>query len=113
MPSKINTDQLLKAMLHAAARVLQQRWPAAREYADMEFRKLLIQAAHIKKLRAQKKITEGEAKLLMDLQRNAMRSVFLTLEGLGIVTVEAAIQAALSVVRDAVNKAIGGGWRVL
>jgi len=36
----------------------------------------------------------------------------LPLEGLGIVTAEAAIQVALSVGQDAVNKAIAGGSKV-
>ena len=113
MPRKIDTDTLLKKMLAAAAGVLQNRWPPARDYAEIEFRKLLIQADHIKKLKSRKKITKNEAKCLMDLQRNAMRSVLLTLEGLGILTVEAAIDAALSVARDAVNTAIGSGWKIL
>lgn len=113
MPRKINTDVLLKKMLASASGALQERWPTAKDYAEMEFQKLLIQAEHIRKLRSQKKITEDEAKLLMDLQRNAMRSVLLTLEGLGVLTVEAAMNTALSVVRDAVNTAVGGGWKIL
>lgn len=113
MPRKIDTDALLKKMLAAAGGVLQERWPRAKDYAEIEFRKLLIQAEHIKKLKSEKKITKDEARLLMDLQRNAMRSVLLTLEGLGILTVEAAINAALDVVRDAVNTAVGGGWKIV
>ena len=113
MPRKINTDVLLKKMLASASGAFQERWPTAKDYAEMEFQKLLIQAEHIRKLKSQKKITEDEAKLLMDLQRNAMRSVLLTLEGLGVLTVEAAMNTALSVVRDAVNTAVGGGWKIL
>jgi len=113
MSSEMNSDQLLASMATAAAGALQQRWPTVRDYAETEFRKFLIQAEQIKKLKSEDRINEDEAKLLMDLQRNAMRSVLLSLEGLGILSVEAAINAALSVVRDAVNKAIGGGWKIL
>jgi len=113
MPHKIDTDALLKKMLAAAGGVLQERWPRVKDYAEIEFRKLLIQAEHIKKLKFEKKITKDEARLLMDLQRNAMRSVLLTLEGLGILTVEAATNAALDVVRDAVNTAVGRGWKIV
>jgi hypothetical protein len=113
MSSAINSDQLLASMATAAARALQQRWPTVRDYAETEFRKFLIQAEHIKKLKSEDRINEDKAKLLMDLQRNAMRSVLLSLEGLGILAAEAAINAALGVIRDAVNKAMGGGWKVL
>jgi hypothetical protein len=113
MPSEINIDQLLASMVTAAAGALQERWPIARDYAETEFRKLLIQAEHIKNLKSENRINEDEAKLLMDLQRNAMRSILLALEGLGILAVEAAINAALGVIRDAVNNAIGSGWKIL
>ncbi len=113
MAREMDRDQLLKAMLGASARVLQKRWPAVRDYAEMEFQKLLLQAEHIKKLKVRKRITEQEARALMDLQRNAMRSVLLTLEGVGVLTVERMIEEALRVVRETVNKAIGGGWRIL
>jgi hypothetical protein len=58
------------------------------------------------------KITEQEAAYLMDLQRNASRTVLLTIEGLGILAVEEAINAALAVVRDTINAALGG-WKIL
>lgn len=100
-------------MISAAAGSLKQRWPIVRDYAEMEFQKFLIQVEHIKKLKSEDRINEDEAKLLIDLQRNAMRSVLLSLEGLGILAVEATINSALSVIRDTVNKALGGGWKIL
>ena len=41
------------------------------------------------------------------MQKNASRSVLLTVEGLGILAVEEAINAALDVIKGAANKAIG------
>ena len=43
----------------------------------------------------------------MEIQKNASRTVLLTIEGLGLLAVEAAINAALNVVKDAVNTGIG------
>ncbi|HKZ47063.1 MAG TPA: hypothetical protein VJ202_06760 [Thermodesulfobacteriota bacterium] len=40
-----------------------------------------------------------------------MLSVFLTVEGLGIIAVEEAINAAMAVVRSTINTAIG--WSIL
>jgi hypothetical protein len=39
--------------------------------------------------------------------------VLVTLEGLGVLAVEAAINAALDAVRNAINSAIGGWWKIV
>jgi hypothetical protein len=109
---KIDTDKLLKAMLAAAKGELKDKWPNARDYATNEFNKLLLEAQHIGELKAAGKITEEEAVYLMQLQRNAARTVLLTIEGLGIIAVESAINAALAAVRDAIDSALGG-WKLL
>ena len=57
------------------------------------------------------KITEEQARLYIDIQKNSMRIVLLTIEGLGILAVEAAINAAIDVIRSTVNTALG--WRIL
>jgi hypothetical protein len=108
----IDTSKLLTEMLGAAKGVLKKKWPSAKSYAENEFRKLLEEAVHIGELKAQGKITEDEAFYLMNLQRNSARMVMLTLEGLGIIAVEEAINAALAVVRDTINSALGG-WKLL
>lgn len=108
----IDIDKLLKAMLQAASAALKKQWPKAKDYASNEFRKLLLEAQHIAQLKAAGKITEQEAFYLMNLQRNASRAVLLTIEGLGIIAVEAAINAALAVVRDTINSALGS-WKIL
>jgi hypothetical protein len=109
----LDFNALLKSMLNAAAGQLKKKGPAARDFAKNEFKKILEEAVHLGELKAAGKISEDEAKFLMDLQRNAARSVMLTVEGLGILAVEAAINAALAAVRDAVNTAIGSGWKIL
>jgi hypothetical protein len=58
-------------------------------------------------LKATGKINDEQAKLHIEIQKNATRTVLLTVEGLGIVTVDAAINAALDAVKDSVNTAVG------
>jgi hypothetical protein len=108
----IDIEKLLKGMLEAASIVLKNQWPKAKDYAENEFRKLLLETQHIAQLKDDGKITEQEAIYLMELQRNASRTVLLTIEGLGILAVEAAINASLAVVRDTINNAVGG-WKIL
>ena len=47
----------------------------------------------------------------MNIQKNAIQMVLLAIEGIGILAVENAINAAISVVQDTVNKALG--WTIL
>ena len=86
---------------------LKKSAPDIKDYAESEGRKLAQTLVMIESLVVQKKISNEEAKLQLDIQRNASKTVFLTIEGLGLLAVEAAINAALGVVKDAVNKAIG------
>ena len=52
-------------------------------------------------------MSDEKAKLHLDIQKNASKMIMLTLEGLGIVAVEAAINAALKIIKDTVNTALG------
>ena len=113
MASKLNVSQLLQSMLTAAAKPLQQSWPKAEDYAATEFKKYLVQVQHIEEMKAKGTISEDEAKFLLDMQKHSMRSVLLTIEGLGLLAVEAAINAALDAVRNAINTAIGAGWKIV
>jgi hypothetical protein len=94
-------------MSDAAREVLDESWPDVKEYARSEFKKIAESIAMIARLRAAGKISAKKARLHLDIQKNASRMVLLTVEGLGILTVERAINAALGVVRDTVNTAVG------
>ena len=48
-----------------------------------------------------------QAELHLQIQKNAMRSVLLTVEGLGLLAAEQAINQALALVKDQVNAAVG------
>ncbi len=110
MPT-IDAEQMAKDMLAAALGVLKDKGPGVKTYAESEFKKLSETFVTIQKAKLSGEITEDQARLLLDMQKNATRAVMLTVEGLGIVTVEQAINAALAVVRDTVNAAIG--WTLL
>lgn len=107
----LDTSKLAQDMLKAAKGALTKAWPEAQAYADMEFIKIAQNLAAIEKMKLTGVITEEKARLQFDIQKNASRAVLLTIEGLGIVAVEQAINAALGVVKDTVNKAIG--WALL
>ncbi len=103
----LNASELATNMLNAAKDVLSQKWPEIKDYAEAETKKLAEALVMIEKLKLAGSITKEEAKLHLDIQKNATRAVLLTIEGLGILAVEQALNAAFAVVKEAVNTALG------
>ena len=98
---------LIPGMLGAAAGVLDPKWPAARAFAESEFRKTTENLDLIARLFADGEIDEQQARLLFDLQRSASRTVLLSLQGIGLIAADEAINAALGVLKGTVNAALG------
>jgi hypothetical protein len=103
----LNVSELATKMFDAAKGVLSEKWPEIQDYAEAETRKLAESLVMIEKLKLARRINEEQAKLHFDIQKNAARTVLLTVEGLGILPVERALNAASAVVKDAVNTALG------
>ncbi len=103
----LKTSQLTQDMLAAFQGVLVKKWPEIKEYAETEAKKMAQSFAMIEVLSVSGKINAEQAALHLEIQKNATRTVFLTLEGLGILAAEAAINAALNVVKESVNTALG------
>ncbi len=105
--AKLNTAELTKAMLAAFKGQLNAKWPGIRTYGEAEMKKMAQTLAMIEKLSAAGSITPEQARLYVEIQKNSVRMVVLTLEDMGLLAVEAAINAALGAVRKAVNTALG------
>lgn len=103
----IDVSDLLQKMLKAAGDSLKDQWPAIRDFGETEFKNLAETLALIVRLKAEGKITEEQATLHLQIQKNTTRMVLLTAEGLALIAVEAAINAALNAVKETVNTAIG------
>ena len=100
-------EAVANGMLSAMSTSLGNSWDKVSDYAEGEAKKLAQSAADLARLRIAGKVSEEQAKLLLGLQANAAKLVFLAIEGMGILAVEAAINAALAVLREAVNRAAG------
>jgi hypothetical protein len=103
----LDVTQLGKDILAAFNGALGEKWPDIREYGEAEAKKLAQTLVMIETLKFSGKITKEQAALHLDIQKNATRTVLMTIEGLGILAAEAAITAALNVVKDSVNTAVG------
>lgn len=103
----ITIEQLLPPMLASARKAFGQRWSGVKDYAEGELDKLARTVVQIQTLRLAGRISEGEASVLLEMQKNTARTVMLALKGMTLLAVEAAINAALQAVRDTVNTGLG------
>lgn len=103
----LSASKLGKDILAAFKGSLTEKWPDIKEYGEAEAKKLAQTLVMIEALKESGKINKRQATLHLEIQKNATRTVLLTLEGLGVLAVEGAINAALKVVKDAVNTAVG------
>jgi hypothetical protein len=103
----LNVSQLGKDILGAFKGALTEKWPDIKDYAEAEAKKMAQTLVMIETLKLSGKINNEQANLHVEIQKNATRIVLLTLEGLGVLAVEAAINAALGVVKGTVNSALG------
>ncbi len=103
----INTSALLKKMANAAKGVLEDSWPDLKEVATAELRGIAEAVKTIEKLRLQGKISQRQAKMLLKMKRNTAQIVLLSFQGMGLVVVENALNAAFKVARDTVNTSLG------
>jgi hypothetical protein len=102
----LNVNELMGPMLEAVTGVFGKRWPKMRDYAEGETRKLAESLAQIAQLRVSQEISEDEARVLLEMQKNTARAVLLAVEGMGLLLAEQAINAALAAVRGTVNGAL-------
>jgi len=87
--------------------VIGDQAPDIAEYARSEAAKIAASVAQIGQLRASGVIDDEEMALHLDIQKGASRAVLMAVKGMGILTAERAVNAALSVVTKAVGAALG------
>ena len=103
----LDAKDLVGPILSAVKPILTKYWGEVRDYAESESEKMAHTLATITELRVANKIDDQQAEALVDMQKHSMQAVLLTVEGIGIIAAQNAINAALGAVKDTVNKAIG------
>ncbi len=103
----LKVSDILKPMMDAAKNSFSEDWPRVKDYANPEIKQLAESLVTITKLITSAKVNKQQGKALLQIHRNTAQMVMLTIEGLGIIAVEDAINAALKAAKDAVNAAAG------
>ncbi|MCW3087511.1 MAG: hypothetical protein JWQ78_897 [Sediminibacterium sp.] len=111
MATTLDIPALLQSMVSAASESLGLNWPAAQDLAVSSFQKIAQNLSEITQMKAAGTVTEEKAILLVSMQVDAAKMVLVTEAGLGLLAAEAAVNAALDIIRTTVNTTIG--WRLL
>jgi hypothetical protein len=99
----LNIPELLERMLEAAAEPLQDHFDEAKDFAQQSFKSILENAELVATKTAAGDITEEQAKILLRMQITSAQTVLLTIEGIGLLAAQRAVNAAIQVVKDLVN----------
>ena len=103
----VTLENLDEKMFAAAKSSLGSKFASVELYLKAESEKLAITLRMIIESCAANKIRKAEAKILLNQQKAATSAVLTAAEGMSAVAVQAALNAALKVVKDLVNSKIG------
>lgn len=103
----IDVEGIAGQMIGAVRDVVDDRWPTIQNLAADELRDLAQILARIEARKRTGIIGEAEATALFKVHKNATRVVLAGLQGMTLVLAEEAINAALNVIKTAINDAVG------
>lgn len=105
--SEVTAKNLGGKMFEAAKGTFGSKFKLVKTFLKSESEKLAITLRMIIEGVAAGEITKDEAKILLNQQKVATSAVLTAAEGMTVVAVQAAINAALKVVKDFVNGKVG------
>ncbi len=104
---KMNVNEIINQALDAAKRSLGNKLPYTMDYVERTIKQLGMEMADVETERALGQMDDQTARLIIDTEINAVRTVEITGEGVAKVETEKAINAALDAVMKAINKVLG------
>jgi hypothetical protein len=102
----LKIEELLVTMLNIAKGKFGAAYEDAKDFAEVEFKKLLENTEFLAKKVASGEMTAERAKRHLRMSKNAAEAVLLTVEGIGLDAAEEAIEDALNAVKSTVNAAL-------
>src|SRR3954466_13762869 len=107
MAVTLDFDSIFSQMLEAVKTSFGDKFPKIRDLATSSIKTLAQNIIDIEQMQLAGTITQEQASLMIGVQKDAFKIVLLSEEGLGLLAVEAALNAAIDVIRTTVNTAIG------
>jgi hypothetical protein len=111
MEFKLDIAQVVNDMLQAALPYLSKGGQKASTFASYEFQQYIANVEHVQTMVEEGKVTDQEAQFLVDQYKASVKAVLLTVDGLGAVAAQNAINAAIDSLNNALNTALGAGFK--
>lgn len=111
MNFNLDISQVINDMLQAALPHLSKGGQKATEFASHEFQQYIINIEHIQNMAEKGKVEDEEAQFLVDQYKLSIKAVLLTVEGLGVIAAQKAINEAIDVLNNALNTALGTAFK--
>ena len=105
---KLDYKSIARDMLAAMQDVVEAHMDEVKELAEDELEDFAKRTGILTEKVADGKINEKQAKAILRIRQNAVETVLLSIAGISVIAAQDAINAALGVLRDAVNAAIPG-----
>jgi hypothetical protein len=113
MNLNLNITQVVNDMLQAALPYLLKGGVKASTFASHEFQQYILNIEHVQNMAEEGKVTDQEAQFLVDQYKLSMNAILLTIEGLGMIAEQNAINAAIDVLNSALNTALGAAFKTI
>jgi hypothetical protein len=103
----LNFNSLVDSMVNEAKASLGEHWADIKDVAVTSFKSLALHLTEIEKMKLNGTISDEKACFLIGMQKDSIKIAIATEKGLSLIAAEAALNAALDVIRNTVNTAIG------
>jgi hypothetical protein len=113
MQFNLDITKVVNDMLQSALPYLSKGGQQASAFASHEFQQYITNIEHIQTMAEAKKITDQEAQFLVNQYKLNMQAILLTVEGLGVIATQKAINAAIDVLNSALNTALGAAFKTI
>lgn len=103
----LDINVLAKNILAAAKGVVDEQWPGVQKYFESEAQMYAQRLASVAEMYADGIISEERARKHLAMQKEAWETTLIAATGMSQLMIEASLNAAIKVIRGAVNTAIG------
>ena len=108
MNFNLDVDKVVSDMVQASASALIKGGKQATEYATHEYAGFIADIEHVQTMAEKGTITKAEAQALVEQHKLSMQAVLVAIEGLSLIAVQNAINAALKVLKEALSGSLQG-----
>lgn len=104
--SNLDYNQILSDCMGVAKTELGKKWKSVKPYAEHEFKQFAENAEFLAKLKLANEISDEELKTRLHIQRIALNTVLIAIEGVSLVAAQNVINAVTGVVFSAITTSL-------